>query len=121
GLRRSAPEQPPAGSAHAVRLDSITARVSALSVSGGSPVLELDNGQVWRVLEGEQWLVRAGDAVVISRAAFGSFRIRAPGGRVAKSSGCAERIALCWKGSYGPKGFAAKTRPAGPPLSGTRQ
>jgi len=84
GLRRSAPEQPPAGSAHAVRLDSITARVSALSVSGGSPVLELDNGQVWRVLEGEQWLVRAGDAVVISRAAFGSFRIRAPGGRVAR-------------------------------------
>jgi len=47
----------------------------------GAPVLRLDNGQSWTLDEGPA-VLRVGDAIVIKRAALGSFRMTTPTGRV---------------------------------------
>lgn len=66
-------------------LRTISARVSRLGASEGAPWIELDNGQVWRVLSGDAvTLLHVGDTVAISRAAFGSFRLSTANGRFAK-------------------------------------
>lgn len=45
-------------------------------------VLEMEDGSVWRQIDGRMWdRPRAGDPAVVSRAALGSFMIRIDGGR----------------------------------------
>jgi len=42
-------------------------------------VLMLDNGQIWRQVDTTDLKIRVGDAVVIRRAAFGSFKLNKDG------------------------------------------
>jgi len=68
------------------RLDRITERVAALrELADGSVLIELDNGQTWRQVGTERALVlKKGDSVTISRAAFGTFRLATPTQRYAR-------------------------------------
>ncbi len=53
---------------------SIQARITNLADRGGTPYVQLDNGQLWMVTDtgAEEWL-NLGDPVTIKRAALGSF------------------------------------------------
>ena len=61
-------------------------RISAVVVEirkprGHQRVLELDNGQTWKLIEGgTRGPLKRGDSVVIRRAMFGSFLLTTPGG-----------------------------------------
>jgi hypothetical protein len=60
---------------------SLTARVVGLGVSAnGRPTVELEGGQLWE-LDGSDPVLANGDAVTITRAAFGSFLLRTDKGR----------------------------------------
>ena len=66
-------------------LQTISARVTRIDSIGDLPVIELDNGQTWKATSGDATaLLRVGDSVTISRAAFGSFRLATSYGRFAK-------------------------------------
>jgi hypothetical protein len=56
---------------------AVKARISASQrLSGGRYQITLDNGQVWRHEDGSQMeYLKAGEAVTISRAALGSYRL----------------------------------------------
>jgi hypothetical protein len=66
--------------------DTITAKVTTVrELSSGELVIELDNGQSWRTRpEDSNLRLKVGDAVTISRGAFGSFRLATPGKRFAR-------------------------------------
>jgi hypothetical protein len=66
----------------------IEAHVVRLSSSAdGRLILTLDNDQVWRqVVSSGEMLLKAGDAVTISRAMLGSYWLSAPTGRGCKVS-----------------------------------
>jgi uncharacterized cupin superfamily protein len=56
----------------------IEARVTRVNAdSQGSVTLTLDNGQVWSVQQGDQWL-QSGDHVTIRQAALGSYLLTTP-------------------------------------------
>jgi len=69
-------------------LQQITAKVIGLRHErDGAVVIELDNGQSWRQIDGSRRLVlRVGDTVTISRAALGSFRLATSENRFARVS-----------------------------------
>ena len=67
-------------------LQVISARLVEIRRREESSELVLDNGQVWKALtENETALLKPGDTISISRAAFGSFRLVTPGGSFAKA------------------------------------
>jgi hypothetical protein len=56
----------------------IEARVTRVNAdSQGNVTLTLDNGQVWSVQQGNQWL-QSGDTVTIRQASLGSFLLTTP-------------------------------------------
>ncbi|MEJ0086580.1 MAG: hypothetical protein WDO72_12910 [Pseudomonadota bacterium] len=67
-------------------VEALGARVVAIAkAADGSAILELDNNQSWRQISGSATLLlKIGDAVVIRRAALGSFQLSTPNGRTAK-------------------------------------
>lgn len=66
-------------------LESITANVRSVSyTSKGALSVELDNGQRWRQSDDRRISIRSGDAVKITRASLGTFRLVAPNGRYAR-------------------------------------
>jgi hypothetical protein len=67
-------------------VDAVDAKLSALRAGAdGRYVFTLDNGQAWRQLQpGSDLLLKAGDAVRITRGALGSFLLTAPGQRSCK-------------------------------------
>lgn len=76
----------PSSTAERQELATLTARVSRLDRDGeGMYVIELDNGQSWRQLNGPKTLLlKEGDEVTISRGALNSFRLATRNGRAAK-------------------------------------
>ena len=65
--------------------DEISRRVVALrALADGALRLELEGGQVWRQTTAEYFLLKTGDLVTISKAAFGSFLLASPGGRTTR-------------------------------------
>ena len=72
--------KPPASRpAEPVRLE---AKVTGMTAAArGGAVVQLDNDQAWSLDDGPA-VLRVGDAVVIKRAALGSFRMTTPTGRV---------------------------------------
>jgi hypothetical protein len=67
-------------------VDAVESKLAALRAGpDGRFVFTLDNGQVWRQLQpGSDLLVKAGDAIKITRGALGSFLLMAPGQRSCK-------------------------------------
>ena len=67
-------------------LQQITGKVVAVShAEGGSVILTLDNGQVWRQQDSDATLViEIDDSVTISRASLGTFRLTDKRGRSAR-------------------------------------
>jgi hypothetical protein len=67
-------------------VETLEARVAQIAMSAdGSAIIVLDNDQSWRQISGSATLLlKVGDAVVIRRAALGSFRLATPNGRSAK-------------------------------------
>ena len=67
-------------------LKQITGKVVAVShAEGGSVILTLDNGQVWRQQDSDATLViEIDDSVTISRASLGTFRLTDKRGRSAR-------------------------------------
>ena len=60
---------------------SLSAKVLALGASAnGHPTVALEGGQLWE-LDGPDALLAGGDAVTITRAAFGAFLMTTPQGR----------------------------------------
>jgi hypothetical protein len=86
GLFAQAPAQPDADAAPRAQLEALEARVAAISAAAdGSALIVLDNDQSWRQISGSATLLlKVGDAVVIRRAALGSFQMSTPNGRSAK-------------------------------------
>lgn len=64
----------------------LSAKVTTLRELGtGELLIELDNGQSWRTIpEDARLMLKVGDAVTITRGAFGSFRLATPGNRFAR-------------------------------------
>lgn len=67
-------------------LQSVSAAITKLTpLNEGFLQLSLDNGQVWRQIEGSSaLLLKVGDTVSISRGALGSFILATPSGRHVK-------------------------------------
>lgn len=64
------------------RIDSLSARVTRLQVSGYDKVaITLDNGQIWQQTETSKLRLRVGDNIEIERAALGSFMLRKTGSK----------------------------------------
>jgi hypothetical protein len=65
---------------------NIAAHIAALSLAGnGRSVFTLDNGQIWlQLLTEGDLLLKAGDTVKISRAAFNSYWLQTQSGRGCK-------------------------------------
>jgi hypothetical protein len=64
------------------RIDSLSATVTKLQQYSYNKVLiTLDNGQLWRQIDTSNLRLRAGDAVVIERAALGSFMLKKQGSK----------------------------------------
>lgn len=55
--------------------------LEVLADSHGGTLVRLDNGQTWTLEDGPA-ILRAADAIVIKRAALGSFLMTTPTGRV---------------------------------------
>ena len=85
---RSVAVQEIAAGTRAADAKSIEAHVSRLSEGGsGHIIFTLDNAQVWRqVTASDDLLLKPGDAVTISRAAFGSYWLQSAKGRGCKVS-----------------------------------
>ncbi len=64
-------------------LTQVTSKVKSVSRAGdNTPVISLENGQVWQgTEETRSLLLEPGDTVTVSRAALGSFRMATPHGR----------------------------------------
>ena len=64
-------------------LTQVTAKVKSINrAADGTPVIALENGQVWQGTdETRSLLLEPGDTVTVSRAALGSFRMATPHGR----------------------------------------
>ncbi len=63
-------------------IDSLSATVTKLQQYSYDKVLiTLDNGQLWRQVDASNLRLRSGDAVVIERAALGSFMLKKPGSK----------------------------------------
>lgn len=64
------------------QLDEVAAEVTNVAnIAGGQRLLTLDNGQVWRIIEGGvMGPLRAGDKVVVRRGVMNSYRIVTPAG-----------------------------------------
>jgi hypothetical protein len=75
-----------AAGTRAADASNIDAHIAALSVAGnGRNVFTLDNGQIWlQLLTEGDLLLKPGDAVKISRAAFGSYWLQTQLGRGCK-------------------------------------
>jgi len=67
-------------------VETLEARVMQIAMAAdGSAIIVLDNDQSWRQISGSATLLlKAGDVVVIRRAALGSFQLATPNGRSAK-------------------------------------
>jgi hypothetical protein len=67
-------------------VETLEARVTQIDTAAdGSALIVLDNAQSWRQISGSATLLlKVGDAVVIRRAALGSFQLATPNGRSAK-------------------------------------
>lgn len=64
------------------RIDSLNATVTKLREYTFDKVLiTLDNGQVWKQIDGSRLRLRVGDAVEIERASLGSFMLRKQGSK----------------------------------------
>jgi hypothetical protein len=64
------------------RIDSLSATVTKLQqYSYGKVLITLDNGQLWKQIDTSNLRLRAGDAVVIERAALGSFMLKKQGSK----------------------------------------
>jgi hypothetical protein len=86
GLVAQTPAQTDSGTRGPSQIEVLEARVAALSAGAdGSAIIVLDNDQSWRQISGSATLLlKVGDAVVIRRAALGSFQLSTPNGRAAK-------------------------------------
>jgi hypothetical protein len=86
GVSGSAIAATEAAAARAPKASKIDARVVALALTGnGRTLFTLDNTQVWRQIESERdMLAMLGDAVTISRGAFGSYWLQLKSGRGCK-------------------------------------
>jgi hypothetical protein len=64
---------------------SIEAKIKLLrQAADGRPIIELDNGQIWKQEDSKNLLLEIGDPVTISRAAMSSFKLAVPGKRFAR-------------------------------------
>jgi hypothetical protein len=77
-------ETAPAKEAEREAIQSIAAQVTALRVTAGVLVIELDNGQTWQQMDTTALLLKIGDAITISRGALSSFRLSTISKRVAR-------------------------------------
>ncbi|MEO8061780.1 MAG: hypothetical protein ABI821_03430 [Pseudomonadota bacterium] len=86
GLFAQAPSQTNTDTPSRAQIESLEGRVVSISTaSDGSALIVLDNAQSWRQISGSATLLlKVGDAVVIRRAALGSFQLSTPNGRSAK-------------------------------------
>lgn len=86
GLFAQAPTQADAEAPPRAQIEALEARVAAISAAAdGSAIIVLDNAQSWRQISGSATLLlKVGDAIVIRRAALGSFQMSTPNGRSAK-------------------------------------
>ena len=75
-----------AAGTRAADASNIAAHIAALSLAGnGRSVFTLDNGQIWlQLLTEGDLLLKAGDTVKISRAAFNSYWLQTQSGRGCK-------------------------------------
>lgn len=80
------PSVPSEGAPVRTELQSVSAAITKMTpTSDGFLQLALDNGQVWRQIEGSSsLLLKTGDTVSISRGALGSFMLATPTGRRVK-------------------------------------
>ena len=63
-------------------IDSLGATVSKLQrYSYDKVLITLDNGQVWKQIDGSNLRLRVGDAVEIERASLGSFMLKKQGSK----------------------------------------
>jgi len=81
-------ETTPAGRSAITRTEiaEIRSPVRTIRMPGGATVIELENGQVWRQERSTNLSLKVGDAVTISRAALGAFKLSAPNGRFVRVS-----------------------------------
>jgi hypothetical protein len=80
----SAPASRSAASSRA-DIESLSSTVKGFGrADDGSLVVQLENGQSWKQISGNDTLLKVGDAVTINRAALGSFQMIMPTGRSAK-------------------------------------
>jgi hypothetical protein len=86
GLVAQTPAQTDTDTRGRSQIEVLEARVAAISAGAdGSAIIVLDNDQHWRQISGSATLLlKAGDPVVIRRAALGSFQLSTPNGRSAK-------------------------------------
>ena len=86
GLFAQAPVQAKSDAPARAQIEAMEARVTSIAVTAeGAAIIVLDNGQSWRQISGSATLLlKAGDPVVIRRAAMGSFQLSTPNGRSAK-------------------------------------
>jgi hypothetical protein len=83
----SSSSAPAARSAAASRadLESLSSTIKGFGrADDGSLVVQLENGQSWKQISGNDPMLKLGDAVTIKRAALGSFQMVMPTGRSAK-------------------------------------
>jgi hypothetical protein len=85
GINASTPTVKPEEKEDHAQVEAIKAKVKAVRQGGGGVILELDNGQTWRQVQGSNTLlIKNGDEVKITRGALGSFNLTTPSGRIAK-------------------------------------
>lgn len=64
------------------RIDGLSATVTRLQQYGyDKALITLDNGQIWKQVDGSNLRLRVGDAVNIERASLGSFMLRKQGSK----------------------------------------
>lgn len=62
------------------RVEQIEASISeVLSDAGGKAIFVLDNGQIWRQVDGFNTQARVGSKVIVKRGSLGSYRLVVPG------------------------------------------